>query len=253
MQRCAANLAPAELALPRRLQAAGAQQPAGAQVHLPWALGQLISDDGCIPATAQETLLQAYLGEHLASTAASLAQRWGHAQPAPDAIGNARSPAPATATVAPYAPRFTNNLAREELSTPDPDQDSSSDSSSSSSSPHRPPAPATAATPQTQEPPPPNHFHHSQATRAHPTSHFKDGASRKHLLVSIFTLQATSWSSPDQHSEHHHLSSVDPSGVLCTLHWTKSTQHPTTTAWNTNGRGNFGCSSPGCCSTAHAM
>ena len=41
--------------------------------------------------------------------------------------------------------------------------------------------------------------------------------------------------------------------MLCTLHWTKSTQHPTTTAWNTNGRGNFGCSSPGCCPTAHAM
>ena len=207
VQRCAANLTPAELALPRRLQAAGAQQPAGAQVHLPWALGQLISDDAqrpkrrCYKPTWANTLRPQQLHWHNAGATRSqhqtqLATPAAQHQPLP------RSPH--------THPGLPTTLPERNLQHRTQTRTAAATAAAPARAPHRPPAPATAATPQTQESPPPNHFHHSQATRAQPTSHFKDGASSKHLLVSTFTLQATSWSSPVQHSEHHPLSSVDP-------------------------------------------
>ena len=97
IQTHAAHLTPAEQALPARLQAAGNAQPPGAQVHLPWALGQFLLDNGYVPATAQETLLQAYLGAQLASTAASLAQNWGRLTARPPApIPQPHQPLPHT-------------------------------------------------------------------------------------------------------------------------------------------------------------
>lgn len=49
------------------------RQPAGTQVHLGWAVEQVMLSNGYIPATPQEALLQAYLGDQGASTAATLA------------------------------------------------------------------------------------------------------------------------------------------------------------------------------------
>jgi hypothetical protein len=67
------RLAAAESNLPAALRAAGSTQPSGTLVHLPWAVELCQQPGGYIPATAQETLLQAFLGEQQASAAATLA------------------------------------------------------------------------------------------------------------------------------------------------------------------------------------
>eukprot|EP00438_Fugacium_kawagutii_P009329 Skav234547 [mRNA] locus=scaffold2556:285047:286573:- [translate_table: standard] len=69
----------------QQLYDAGSRQPTGTQVHLGWAVEQVMLPNGYIPATAQEALLQAYLGDHGASMAATLADRWRHnlANPSP--------------------------------------------------------------------------------------------------------------------------------------------------------------------------
>ena len=56
-----------EAALPDRLHTAGRQQPTGTLVHFPCTVSFFQQADGYIPATAQETLLEAYLGERQAS------------------------------------------------------------------------------------------------------------------------------------------------------------------------------------------
>ena len=66
-----------ETDLPSSFHEAGACQPPGTLVHLPWAVDLFQQPSGYIPATAQEALLHAFLGEALASTAATLAQQWG--------------------------------------------------------------------------------------------------------------------------------------------------------------------------------
>ena len=68
---------PAEQAAAERIATTGAQTPHGSHVHLNWAIAQVSYPSGYLPATAQETLLQAYLGTQGASTATTLAQRWG--------------------------------------------------------------------------------------------------------------------------------------------------------------------------------
>ena len=68
------QLPPIEASLPERLTRAGSREPSATLVHLSWVLDQVIQPDGYIPATAQETLLQAYLGERGASATATLAQ-----------------------------------------------------------------------------------------------------------------------------------------------------------------------------------
>ena len=84
-----------EAALPDRLHTAGRQQPTGTLVHFPWAVSFFQQADGYIPATAQETLLQAYLGERQASAVATLAQRWAtHLHPAPGNSVAAEPPQP---------------------------------------------------------------------------------------------------------------------------------------------------------------
>ena len=67
------RLAAAESNLPAALRAAGSTQPSGTLVHLPWAVELCQQPGGYIPATAQEALLQAFLGEQQASAAATLA------------------------------------------------------------------------------------------------------------------------------------------------------------------------------------
>ena len=67
-----------EQAILDQLATAGSLEPAGAQVHLPWVLNVVTYPSGYIPATAQETLLQHFLGDRQASTAANLANRWRH-------------------------------------------------------------------------------------------------------------------------------------------------------------------------------
>ena len=64
-------LTQSEAALLHRLHEAGACQPPGTLVHLPWAVTWFQQPSGYIPATAT------FLGETLASTAATLAQQWG--------------------------------------------------------------------------------------------------------------------------------------------------------------------------------
>ena len=53
------QLPPIEASLPERLTRAGSREPSGTLVHLSWVLDQVVQPDGYIPATAQETLLQA--------------------------------------------------------------------------------------------------------------------------------------------------------------------------------------------------
>ena len=57
------TLAESEAALPNRLREAGACQPPGTLVHLPWAVTVFQQPSGYIPATAQEALLHTFLGE----------------------------------------------------------------------------------------------------------------------------------------------------------------------------------------------
>ena len=72
---------PEEQAIAQRIATAGSQAPHGSHVHLGLAITQVISSSGYIPATAQETLLQTYLGPQFASQAATLAARWRQPHP----------------------------------------------------------------------------------------------------------------------------------------------------------------------------
>ena len=67
---------PEEIATSHRLAEAGTREPAGAHVHLNWAIAHVSYASGYIPATAQETLLQNFLGERRASETATIADRW---------------------------------------------------------------------------------------------------------------------------------------------------------------------------------
>ena len=75
------SIPPEEQAIAQRIATAGSQAPHGSHVHLGWAITQVISSSGYIPATAQETLLQTYLGPQFASQAATLAARWRQPHP----------------------------------------------------------------------------------------------------------------------------------------------------------------------------
>ena len=86
------QLPPIEASLPERLTRAGSREPSGTLVHLSWVLDQVIQPDGYIPATAQETLLQAYLGERGASATATLADRWREPPQAPQLRHEAAPP-----------------------------------------------------------------------------------------------------------------------------------------------------------------
>lgn len=108
---------------------------------------------------------------------------------------------------------------------------------------------ALAPEPETKNPHPHNQPH-VQTTRAEPNSHSKGDAFRKHSLVSTFSMRATFWNSLAPLSVHHHHSFGDHCGELCISRWISSTQPPSTTVSTMKGLGNFGCSSPGCCSTA---
>ena len=74
------QLPAAERANLEQLAAARSFEPAGSQVHLPWVLNVVAYPTGYVPATAQEALLQHYLGDRQASSAASLADRWRQPQ-----------------------------------------------------------------------------------------------------------------------------------------------------------------------------
>ena len=79
-------LPPAEAQLTTRLERAGSSLPTGALIHYTWAYDlclQHLQPSGYIPATAQETLLQTFLGERQAATAASLANHWRQPAEAP--------------------------------------------------------------------------------------------------------------------------------------------------------------------------
>ena len=70
------QLPAAETALVEHLVAAASREPTGAQIHFPWAMNIFTQSSGYVPATAQEALLQNFLGERHASHAASMAERW---------------------------------------------------------------------------------------------------------------------------------------------------------------------------------
>ena len=108
---------------------------------------------------------------------------------------------------------------------------------------------ALAPEPETKNPHPHNQPN-VQTTRAEPNSHSKGDAFRKHSLVSTFSMRVTFWNSLAPLSVHHHHSFGDHCGELCISRWISSTQPPSTTVSTMKGLGNFGCSSPGCCSTA---
>ena len=94
------QLPPIEASLPERLTRAGSREPSGTLVHLSWVLDQVIQPDGYIPATAQETLLQAYLGERGASATATLADRWREPPQAPQ-LRHEAAPPPEAPTAQP--------------------------------------------------------------------------------------------------------------------------------------------------------
>ena len=79
----ATPLPPAEAQLTTRLERAGSSLPSGALIHYTWAYDLCLQPSGYIPATAQETFLQTFLGERLAATAASLANHWRQPAEAP--------------------------------------------------------------------------------------------------------------------------------------------------------------------------
>ena len=131
----------AERLLPQRLYEAGSQQPSGTLVHLPWAVNLFQAHNGYIPATAQEALLQAFLGEALASATATLAQQWRaltspsttttvatHEPPAPPADNQQVTAPPADDR---HHPPSTHTTARDHADSP---RSSSSNNSSNSRS-----------------------------------------------------------------------------------------------------------------------
>ena len=132
-------LAPTEQTRPNRVRDAGLRTPNGTLIHLPWALDLLQQPDGYVPATAQEALLQAFFGEHLASAAATLASQWHSLTnrsvadlppPSPTHIGDAcppQAPSPAPPSSSPTSSSHSSS--------------STSDSSSDTS----PTSPASAA------------------------------------------------------------------------------------------------------------
>ena len=131
------QLPPTEASLPERLTRAGSREPSGTLVHLSWVLDQVIQPDGYIPATAQETLLQAYLGERGASATATLADRRRERPQAPQLSHEAAAPPPEAQTVQPshhplHPERNAANDSPPEPSSSDNDTTSSTSSDSSS-------------------------------------------------------------------------------------------------------------------------
>ena len=142
-----------ELAILEQLATAGALEPAGAQVHLPWVMNTIAQPTGYLPATAQEALLQHFLGDRQASSAANLADCWRHprAPSAPSACQpeNPHPPDQPTRPTTTAAP--PNQAASNDSSDTDTSEDTtSSTSTTSTSSTSTPPA----ATPPVQEAPP---------------------------------------------------------------------------------------------------
>ena len=140
------RLPAAETALVEQLVTAGSREPTGAQIHFPWAMNILTQSSGYVPATAQEALLQNFLGERQASHAASMAERWRqqtrpatppHNHPSPPAT-EAR---PAHTRRPPSPPTDSNSTTS---------STSSSTDTTSSSTPT-----ARAPTPQAPQQPPP--------------------------------------------------------------------------------------------------
>ena len=157
---------PAEQAAAERIATTGAQTPHGSHVHSSWAVTQVSYPSGYLPASAQETLLQTYLGTQGASNAATLAQRWGHSGQHP--IPPQRLQHEQTARTAPAADPDPD---------PDPETSDSTTSSQDSSSTTDSTETASATTsnsppPAAEQPSPPgvpqieSRQHHSSATPA---------------------------------------------------------------------------------------
>lgn len=147
----ATPIPPAEAQLTTRLERAGSSLPTGALIHYTWAYDlclQHLQPSGYIPATAQETLLQTFLGERQAATAASLANHW-------------RQPAEAPHTGAePQRPQAQHSNAASASASPDTSITSTSSDNSTTDSDTASASPAPAAQPgpapipaQTQPPP----------------------------------------------------------------------------------------------------
>ena len=113
------RLSPAEARLPATLAQAAARLPPATLIHLPWALNQMTEASGYIPATAQEALLQIYLGERLAARTALLADQWRQTQSASTTAAANTNAAPASRHV-PEPARPVPSAA--EIPTPAPDQ-----------------------------------------------------------------------------------------------------------------------------------
>ena len=191
------------VSLTRRLQAAGAQQPAGRKCIFPGPWVNSCRKTGTSPATAQETLLQAYLGEHVASQRHPWPS-WGQHGPVDTATGQhalgtrPTTSRPSTARPSPTArPALTGNPPHRAPAPPQPDRDSSSDDAASSSSSSASSASSSSErpSPQATDQDPPSNQSNFQTARAEPASHSKGDAFRKHLLVSTFSMRRTSWSS----------------------------------------------------------
>ena len=129
------QLPPIEASLPERLTRAGSREPSGTLVHLSWVLDQVIQPDGYIPATAQETLLQAYLGERGASATATLADRWRERPQAPQ-LSHEAAPPPEAQTAQPshHPLHPERNAANDSPPEPSGSDTSSNDTTSSTSS-----------------------------------------------------------------------------------------------------------------------
>ena len=120
------QLPAAETALVEQLVTAGSREPAGAQIHLTWAMNIFAQTSGYVPATAQEALLQNYLGERQAAHAATVADRWR--QPRPAQLTNNHATPPAA------EPRPANGRLPELQHPPQPPPSPTDSSTSSTSS-----------------------------------------------------------------------------------------------------------------------
>ena len=149
------QLPAAERAILEQLTAAGSLEPAGSQVHLPWVLNVVAYPTGYVPATAQEALLQHYLGDRQASSAASLADRWRQ----PQHTTPTTSPDPQPARPFPTKTPPTTTPAR-----PTP-----------ATHPATPPLPPPPHPPQARAPlTPPHHHHHNGHQQPRAPHHKRD-------------------------------------------------------------------------------
>ena len=108
------QLSTIEADLPHALATAATPLPPATQIHFPWALNRMTDTSGYVPATAQEALLNTYLGERLAARAAVLADRWRQpTPPATTAQQNAGTPRPDLTQTHRAAPARANNSGEE--------------------------------------------------------------------------------------------------------------------------------------------